>query len=222
MASIFTPTNWPNVFGPYAIDVNDCIGDSVGIINANTNYLASYTAAVSGTTNVQLSLINSLSSTLVNSNAGAVVIFQDQKPSDTDGGTPGATDTWIVRTLNTKAADSDNLCANPLSNTFTLPAGTWHIQASAPAYRVNHHRIRLYNTSDNIATALGTSTFAGQSQYYAVENRSFVDTVVTFTTPKNFRIEHQVDRNQSTDGFGVATNTGNVELYTTVTCTKIR
>ena len=47
MASIFTPTTWPAVLGPYAIDVNDCIGDSVGIINANTNYLASYTTAVS-------------------------------------------------------------------------------------------------------------------------------------------------------------------------------
>jgi hypothetical protein len=60
MASTFTPTNWPNVFGPYAIDVNDCIGDSVGIINANTNYLASYTAAVSSTANTQI--VNSASS----------------------------------------------------------------------------------------------------------------------------------------------------------------
>ena len=60
MASIFTPTTWPTVFGPYAIDVNDCIGDSVGIINANTNYLASYTAAVSSTANTQI--VNSASS----------------------------------------------------------------------------------------------------------------------------------------------------------------
>jgi hypothetical protein len=60
MASIFTPTTWPTVFGPYAIDVNDCIGDSVGIINANTNYLASYTAAVSSTASTQI--VNSASS----------------------------------------------------------------------------------------------------------------------------------------------------------------
>jgi hypothetical protein len=60
MASIFTPTTWPTVLGPYAIDVNDCIGDSVGIINANTNYLASYTAAVSSTASTQI--INSASS----------------------------------------------------------------------------------------------------------------------------------------------------------------
>jgi hypothetical protein len=65
MASTFTPTNWPNVFGPYAIDVNDCIGDSVGIINANTNYLASYTAAVSSTASTQIiSSASSVTTTL--------------------------------------------------------------------------------------------------------------------------------------------------------------
>jgi hypothetical protein len=61
MAGIFTPTNWPNVLGPYRIDINDCMGDSVGIINANTNYLASFTAAVSTTAATQ---INSTVTTL--------------------------------------------------------------------------------------------------------------------------------------------------------------
>lgn len=64
MASIFTPTNWPNVLGPYAIDINDCIGDSVGIINANTNYLASYTAAVSSTASSQINTVTTTLSTV--------------------------------------------------------------------------------------------------------------------------------------------------------------
>ena len=64
MASIFTPTTWPTVFGPYAIDVNDCIGDSVGIINANTNYLASYTAAVSSTASSQINTVTTTLSTV--------------------------------------------------------------------------------------------------------------------------------------------------------------
>lgn len=64
MASIFTPTTWPTVLGPYAIDVNDCIGDSVGIINANTNYLASYTAAVSSTASSQINTVTTTLSTV--------------------------------------------------------------------------------------------------------------------------------------------------------------
>ena len=64
MASIFTPTTWPTVLGPYAIDVNDCIGDSVGIINANTNYSASYTAAVSSTASSQINTVTTTLSTV--------------------------------------------------------------------------------------------------------------------------------------------------------------
>jgi hypothetical protein len=62
MASIFTPTSFGAALGPYAIDINDCLGDSVGIINANTNYLASYTAAVSSTANTQI--VNSASTVI--------------------------------------------------------------------------------------------------------------------------------------------------------------
>ena len=72
MASIFTPTTWPTVLGPYAIDVNDCIGDSVGIINANTNYLASYTAAVSSIASTQ---INTLSSLIYTPPAGGILEY---------------------------------------------------------------------------------------------------------------------------------------------------
>jgi len=57
MASIFTPTNWP-ALGPYRIDLTDCMGDSLQYINANTNYLASYTAAVSSAASTQIASAN--------------------------------------------------------------------------------------------------------------------------------------------------------------------
>lgn len=58
MASIFTPTNFGAALGPYRIDLTDCMGDSVSVINANTNYLASYTAAVSSTASTQIASAN--------------------------------------------------------------------------------------------------------------------------------------------------------------------
>lgn len=63
MASIFTPTSFGAALGPYAIDITDCMGDSVGIINANTNYLAAYTAAVSAS---NASSINTLTTNVTN------------------------------------------------------------------------------------------------------------------------------------------------------------
>ena len=58
MASIFTPTNFGTALGPYSIDLTDCMGDSVSVINANTNYLASYTAAVSSTASSQITTLS--------------------------------------------------------------------------------------------------------------------------------------------------------------------
>ena len=60
MASIFTPTNFGAALGPYRIDLTDCMGDSVSVINANTNYLASYTAAVSSTASSQINNLTTL------------------------------------------------------------------------------------------------------------------------------------------------------------------
>jgi hypothetical protein len=218
MANIFVPTPI-NLSGPWNIAREDCIGDSLGYINANTNYLAYTIETLSATS---LTRINNLSGETVNSNAGAVVIFQDQKPQNTQGGGSTA-NTWVTRVINTKVADTNNLCANPVSNTFTLPAGIWHIQASAPGYAVNVNRIRLFNTSDSTVAALGTSEFNYVNTTYATysSNRSLVNTVLTLTTSKTFRIDHWTSRAQATNGFGVASNTG-VEIYTDVTCRKIK
>ena len=49
MPSNLIPTGLGGASGPFNIELTDCMGDSVSVINANTNYLASFTAAVSAT-----------------------------------------------------------------------------------------------------------------------------------------------------------------------------
>lgn len=53
MANLFTPS-LVGANGPWYIDREDCLGDSLQYINANTNYLAAYTAAVSSTASSQI------------------------------------------------------------------------------------------------------------------------------------------------------------------------
>lgn len=218
MANIFVPTPI-NLSGPWNIAREDCIGDSLGYINANTNYLAYTIETLSA---AAFTTINNLSGETINSNAGAIVIFQDQKPQNTSGGSSVA-NTWVTRVINTKAADTNNLCANPVSDTFTLPPGTWHIQASAPAYATNLNRIRLFNTSNSTVAAFGTSEYNYVNAGYATysSNRSFINTVLTLATSTTFRIDHWTSRAQPSSGFGVASNTG-IEIYTDVTCRKIK
>jgi len=219
MANIFVPTPI-NLSGPWNIAREDCIGDSLGFINANTNYLAYTIETLSATA---FTRINNLSAETINSNVGAVVIFQDQRPQNTSAGTSTA-GVWNIRVINTKVADTNNLCANPVSNTFTLPPGTWIIEASAPVYSGLRHRIRLFNTTQSVVAALGTSeyTHVNTNNGVFVYNRSFLNTVIELTSPRTFRIEHFIQRAQATTGLGVATNAGGVEIYTEVTCRKIK
>ena len=74
-------------------------------------------------------------------------IIGDQKSAGTEGGTftSGA---WQTRDLNTEISDPDGIISIS-SNQFTLAAGTYLVNASAPAHKVNGHQIRLYNTTDS-------------------------------------------------------------------------
>ena len=49
MPSNLIPTGLGGASGPFNIELTDCMGDSVSVINANTNYLASFTTAISAT-----------------------------------------------------------------------------------------------------------------------------------------------------------------------------
>src|SRR6185503_4616539 len=84
--------------------------------------------------------------------------YQDQKIQNTAGGTftSGA---WRTRTLNTEAADTGSY-GTLASNQITLTAGTYIIRASAPAYRVNSHILRLQNVTAAATVLGGQSAFA--------------------------------------------------------------
>jgi hypothetical protein len=120
MASIFTPTNWPNVLGPYAIDVNDCIGDSVGIINANTNYLASYTAAVSSTASTQ---INNLSAETLGTGNVLQTVITFQAPGNIIA-TSTITSTGLTPIAVTRKKNNSKFL-------FELTGGRWNVGYSA-------------------------------------------------------------------------------------------
>ena len=214
MATTFTPgTVFPLPSLPYRIDPDDCIGDSVSILNNNTNYLATNTLNLSSQT--QTNFIN------VNTIIGSVVIFADEKVPGTAGGTNVA-NTWNTRNITNIISQSLASGASVGSNSFTLPIGKWLIEASAPAYRVNSHKIRIVDTALN-TIAIGTSENAGTSTYYAVQNRSTAYAIVTIESgTKTYNIQHWTQTANAGDGLGEPTNIAGVnEIYTLVKCTRI-
>ena len=68
-------------------------------------------------------------------------LLVDEKSNGTNGGT--FTAGLQIRDINTKISDADNIVTLN-NNIMTLGAGTYVVQASAPAFKVNEHQIVLY------------------------------------------------------------------------------
>jgi hypothetical protein len=139
-------------------------------------------------------------------------IICDQKADTVDGGTftSGA---WQTRDLNTEIADPDGIVSIS-SNQFTLGAGTYLIEASAPAHDTGRHQTRIYNASDSSVVQYGMGELVGTGD--TVSSTSLVVGRVTITASKAFEIQHQCQSTKSSTGFGVGTDFGGVEIYTLV------
>ena len=136
-------------------------------------------------------------------------IIADIKTSNADGGDfdSGA---WRTRDLNTEIADPDGIVSLS-SNQFTLGAGTYLIEFSAPACRLGSHQTRLYNATTSSEVQIGTSQWAPPTSGHADQN-SMGAGRVTITGSTAFEIQHRgaydSDVGEDTYGFGVGTAGG--------------
>ena len=141
-------------------------------------------------------------------------LFADQKAQDTDGGTftLGA---WRQRDLNTTIANTDTTNITLGTNDFTLLAGSYLIQWSAPFYNVRQNQTRLYDVTGTASVEVGSSEYGGAT----TNVRSFGLARVTPGSSNVYRIEHWSDVTQSSDGFGLKADL-DTEQYTTVSSFK--
>ena len=140
-------------------------------------------------------------------------IICDKKDSNTDGGafTSGA---WRTRDLNTEIADPDGI-VSIASNQFTLGAGDYLIEASAPAYKVSRHFTRLQNITAGTTVQFGSSEFSYSAEN--IQTRSVLLARVSLTGSTTFEIQHRSQSTYPTQGFGIRTTfTGTDSIYTVV------
>ena len=132
-------------------------------------------------------------------------IIEDQKGAGANGGTftSGA---WRTRDLNTEIADADSIVSIS-SNQFTLQAGNYLIQASAPAYNVDRHQAALYDITANNFHSLGTNEYAKGDAGTA--SRSIVNGRVSISSANVYEIRHRCQTTFSTYGGGVFIGTSN-------------
>jgi hypothetical protein len=139
------------------------------------------------------------------------ILITDQKSQNTHGGsfTSGA---WRTRDLNTEVSDSGGH-ASVASNQITLAAGTYVVNAVAPAFHVNHHQIRLYDITNNSVLATGTCELSSDSDYYVT--KSTLKGKFTLTGSTVIELQHYAETTFNSYGYGQACNFGN-EIYSMV------
>lgn len=148
--------------------------------------------------------------------------IQDRKTAGVSAGffTAGV---WVTRTLNTVLTNEITGASHNASNNtdFTLPAGTYEIDALVPAYRVNGHRAALYNVTDAGYTMFGRNAWTGQTSPVAVNTEATLRGRFTIAAPKVFRIHHICSGPSFADGLGRNSETGLDEYYTEVMIRKV-
>lgn len=147
----------------------------------------------------------------------ALLHVADEKTTGTNGGA-STSGTWSTRTLNT-VRTNEIASASLSSNQISLPAGTYYIEARAPAAVSSGHKARLYNVTDAAAVLYGSSAFVGTSS--ATTTDSFIVGRFTLAGTKSLRIEHNVNAQDATQGFGKAVSASVAEIYTEAMIWKV-
>ena len=166
-------------------------------------------------------------------NAVSIAILADQKSNGEHGGDFNSGG-WRTRDLKTTAiSDPDSIVSSIQSSTagtqngggnmghsFTLAAGTYLIEYSAPAYDTDTHQAKLYDITGSADLNFGTSELSGAGD--AVATRSFGKFIHTITSANVYEIRHYAETSRSGAGLGIAAASSNVEVYTMVTITKLK
>jgi hypothetical protein len=142
-----------------------------------------------------------------------VAFLKDVKSSGTQGGTfnSGA---FQTRDLNTLEGDVSFISLS--SNRFTLPAGEYIIEASAPGHRIANNKIRLRNITDGVDAIIGTSEYFRIDLSAEGHGKSWLEGQISIAASKQFEIQHRCSSSFAAIGFGTETSYGVSEVYTQV------
>jgi hypothetical protein len=203
--SDYTATSGSTISGLTALTANDTVE------------ILSFVTAPIGDTYTQAAA-NSLFSTGLRSSQ--LLHVRDEKAQNTAGGTftSGAWQTRVLNTVKTNTISG----ASVASNQMTLPAGTYWVEASAPAWIVTTHQAKLYNITDSSDILVGYSVNGANNGAVANADltRSDVKGLFTISGTKAIELQHRCNTTQATNGYGTAANFG-TEVYSDVIIWKV-
>jgi hypothetical protein len=147
-----------------------------------------------------------------------IATLSDVKASGTAGGT-ATSGSYQTRTLNT-LDDPTGIVTSLASNQFTLPAGEYYIEASAPAYKIDGNKIKLRNITDSTDALVGNIAYGGSG--VETQSLALLAGKLTISSSKVFELQHRVITSKTTDGFGISLAFGDNNIYSIVKITKVK
>lgn len=160
-----------------------------------------------------------------------VAIIKDVKAAGTAGGT--SVTSYTARVLNT-LQDPTGIVQNSTSFTgtggtntnITLNAGTYRIEAYASVYGgtgpvLNQTKLKLRNITDSTDAIIGTVVAPATPSGDAQQIIGKLVGIITLTSQKTFELQQRVSTGVATQGLGLATNFGDVNIFADVVIEKL-
>ena len=138
-----------------------------------------------------------------------IATLQDQKATGVDGGASVA-NTWTTRVLNAIHSDPYGIITSLSNNLFTVEAGEYQIRVISPFHNTHGTRTRIWDVTNNVLVGYSVSTYVyNQTNVYLYQTERIQPHKTT-----TYRLDYYTQHANNTDGLGVATNTGDIEIYT--------
>lgn len=180
-------------------------------ITANLNF-----SDASQQTNGYLTINAGKTPTLVGIPLQQTAYLKDVKPSGTAGGTFTA-GAWQTRTLNTLEGDTGFVTLS--GNQFTLAAGKYEIEASAPAYITDVSQLKLVNASLSTDLIIGSTIRLNITTSNVAVN--YLVGTISLSSASTLSLQHRCSVTKASDGQGIPSGFGTPEIYAQVKITKI-
>lgn len=144
-------------------------------------------------------------------------IIRDQRANGVAPAAGLAAAAWTTRVLNSLNINtiSGLTLGTSGANTFTVPPGTYLIDASAPSGGGGAHQIRLFNVTGQVVYDVGSNEASNTT---ALPTRSTLRTAFTVTSATVFRIDHFAT---TANAGGNAVSSGSAEIYTEIRILKV-
>jgi hypothetical protein len=142
---------------------------------------------------------------------------REEQASGTAAGTPVAGSQTRVLNATKKNSISG---ASLASNQVTLPAGTYKVRGSAPAYAVNSHQAYLYSVTDAAMLVNGTSENTNATSDVTV-TRSLLEGEFVLPATKIIELRHYVQTAAGSAALGRAAGSGQGEVHSELLFEKV-